>query len=213
MHRAGIKIALILVAGAIMAQVIQLPEPPGAEMSVHEAIAQRRSRRGYAEGGMTLEQISEVLWSAAGITADGRFRAAPSAGATYPMDTYLVAGNVTGLEKGIYRYIEQEHALELVKPGDYINALADAALGQSSLRNASAVVGLFAIYERTAKRYGERAERYVHMEAGHIGQNIHLVAEALNLSTVMIGAFKDDEVAELFGVEGAPVYFMPLGPR
>lgn len=212
MLKFGTILGLLLIGG-IMAQTIQLPEPPGAELSVHDAIANRRSRRSYGEGGLTLDQVSEVMWSAAGITGGGRFRAAPSAGATYPMDTYIVAGDVDGLEPGIYKYIEPDHALQLVKSGNFILDLADAALGQPALKEASAVVGLFAIYERTSQRYGERAQRYVHMEAGHIGQNVHLVAEGLNLSTVMIGAFQDDKVADLFDVEGAPMFFMPLGPR
>jgi len=212
MLKFGTILGLLLIGG-IMAQTIQLPEPPGAELSVHDAIANRRSRRSYGDGGLTIDQVSEVMWSAAGITGGGRFRAAPSAGATYPMDTYLVAGNIDGIEPGIYKYIEQQHALELVKSGNFILDLANSALGQPALKEASAVVALFGIYERTAGRYGDRAERYVHMEAGHIGQNVHLIAEGLNLSTVMIGAFHDDKVADLFDVPGAPLYLMPLGPR
>lgn len=212
MLKFGTILGLLLIGG-IMAQTIQLPEPPGAELSVHDAIANRRSRRSYGDGGLTLDQVSEVMWSAAGITGGGRFRAAPSAGATYPMDTYIVAGDVDGLEPGIYKYIEQDHALQLVKSGNFILDLAEAALGQPALKEASAVVALFGIYERTSQRYGDRAQRYVHMEAGHIGQNVHLIAEGLNLSTVMIGAFQDDKVAELFDVPGAPLYLMPLGQR
>jgi len=193
--------------------MIPLPEPPGAEMSLHDAIAERRSRRAYGEGGITLDQASELLWSAAGITAGDRYRAAPSAGATYPIDTYLLAGNVEGLDPGIYRYIETEHALELVKQGDFIADLANAALGQSALKEASAVICLFGVFERTAKRYGDRAARYVDIEIGHIGQNIYLTAEALDLSTVAIGAFHDDRISALFSVEGYPLYLMPVGPR
>lgn len=196
-----------------MAQTIQLPEPPGADMSVHRAIENRRSRRSYGEGGLTLDQISEILWSAAGITGEKFKRAAPSAGATYPMDTYIVAGDVQGLDPGIYKYIERDHTLELVKKGVSINEVANAALGQSALSEASAIIALFGIYERTARRYGDRAERYVHIEAGHIGQNVSLVAESLNLSTVMVGAFHDDKISALFDVPGEPLYLMPLGPR
>ncbi len=197
-----------------MAVTIQLPEPPGAEMSVHRAIEERRSRRGYGGSGITLEQASELLWATSGITdPGGRFRAAPSAGATYPIDTYFLVEDVQSLAPGIYRYVVQSHSLELLVEGSFAGKLADAALGQSSLREASAVICLFGIYERTKARYGDRAYQYVHMEIGHIGQNIYLVAEALDLSTVAIGAFHDDRVSSLFDVDGVPLYLMPIGPR
>ena len=197
-----------------MAETIQLPKPEGPDMPLGKAVESRRSRRSYGEGGLNLEQVSEILYSAAGITdPGGRFRAAPSAGATYPMDTYIVAGEVEGLDPGIYKYLETEHSLEPVKEGVSIEDVADAALGQSALSEASAIIALFGIYERTTGRYGDRGVRYVHMEAGHIGQNVHLVCEGLDLSTVMVGAFHDDKVSALFGVPGTPLYLMPLGPR
>ncbi|RKZ32004.1 nitroreductase [bacterium] len=196
-----------------MGEIIKLPPPPGADMPLHRTIEERRSRRSYGSGGINLEQVSELLWASAGITSSRGFRAAPSAGATYPIDIYLLAENVEGLEPAIYRYIEESHALEPIKEGLFIEDLANAALRQSALKDASAVICLFGIYERTTRRYGERGKRYVHIEIGHIGQNIYLVAEALGLSTVAIGAFHDDRVSALFGVEGVPLYLMPVGPR
>jgi len=197
-----------------MAENIQLPDPPGADLSVHQAIAQRRSRREFGDKTITMDQLSELLWSAAGIThSNGRFRAAPSAGATYPFDTYVVIGDVEGIDSGIYKYIEESHQIEPVKLGEYISKVTDASLGQAVLRNSSLIICLFAIPERTTQRYGDRGYMYIHMEAGHIGQNIHLVCEALNLSTTMIGAFYDDKIADVFQVEGNPTYLMPVGPR
>lgn len=197
-----------------MAQIIQLPDPPGMSMNLHDAIESRRSRRSFDEGSITMEQASELLWATAGITdTKGRFRAAPSAGATYPIDTYLLVERVEGLAPGFYRYREKEHSLELIIEGHLAEKLAGAALGQGSLKTASVIICLFAVEERTSKRYGERAGRYVAIEIGHIGQNIYLAAEGLGLSTVAIGAFYDDKVSELFSVEGAPLYLMPIGTR
>lgn len=197
-----------------MAELIQLPPPPGADMDLHTAISERRSRRDFDERPLTLSETSELLWSAAGITDDsGRLRAAPSAGATYPIDTYLLVRDVEGLEKGIYRYLEAKHSLEMVRKGDFSNSLAEAALGQASLKKAPAVICLFGVFARTTKRYGERGKQYIHNEVGHIGQNIYLVAEALGLATVAIGAFQDDKVKSIFGVEGEPLYLMPVGGK
>jgi SagB-type dehydrogenase family enzyme len=196
-----------------MAQVINLPEPPGMEMNIHDAMESRRSRRSFDVGPITIEQASELLWATAGITGEKGHRAAPSAGATYPIDTYLIVEQVDGLTPGFYRYRETEHSLEIIIEGHFAEKLADAALGQKQLKTASAIICLFAVEERTAKRYGDRAGRYVAMEIGHIGQNIYLAAEGLGLSTVAIGAFHDDKVSELFAVEGDPLYFMPIGPR
>lgn len=193
---------------------IQLPPPPGAEMSVHQAITERRSRRSFSEGSLSIEQVSEILYATTGITdKSGRLRSAPSAGATYPIDTYILVRDVAGIEKGIYRYILGKHALELVKKGDFAGKLAEAGLGQSSLAKAQITIALFGVFERTTGRYGKRGEQYVHNEIGHIGQNIYLIAEALGLSTVAIGAFHENKVSAIFGVDGIPLYLMPVGLR
>lgn len=194
-------------------KTVSLPEPrDSGDFSLESALANRRSRRAFLDRPLELEAVSQLLWAAQGITEPGRgFRTAPSAGATYPLETWLVAGKVTGLEPGFYRYNPSENALELHKPGDLREELAAAALGQRSARAAPAVIVLSAVYERTAARYGERAERYVHMEAGHAGQNIYLQAEVLGLGTVAIGAFRDAEVESLLPLEGRPLYLYPVG--
>ena len=193
-------------------EVVPLPEPRlRGEMSVEEAIAKRRSVRSYRDESLTLEELSQLLWSAQGITSSNGYRSAPSAGATYPFEVYVVVGNVEGLELGIYRYIPGKHALELVKSGDYRIELQRACLDQEWVGSAPVDIVLVAFYERTTEVYGERGVRYVHMEAGHIGQNVYLQATALGLGTVAVGAFHDDEVASLLGTEGAPLYVFPVG--
>jgi len=195
---------------------IKLPSPvKKSEISVEEAIASRRSRREYSDVPLSLKEISQLCWAAQGITDEKRnFRAAPSAGALYPIEIFIVAGN-TELEQGIYQYLPHEHSLRLIKNGDFRVDLSRAALGQSAVKNAAMDIVITAIYERTAKKYGERAERYVHMEAGHIAQNIYLQAESLGLATVSIGAFYDNEVREIISApeDYFPLYIMPVGNR
>jgi SagB-type dehydrogenase family enzyme len=197
--------------------MIELPEPRlESDVSVEQAIAGRRSRRQFTDRPLTLQQVAQILWSAQGLTGEaGRKRAAPSAGATYPMYVYLAvgAGRVEGLEAGVYRYHPADHALEKTMGRDIRRQVVDAALGQDFLAAAPVDLLLAADYERTRSRYGERTERYVHMEAGHIGQNVYLQAESLGLGTVAVGAFRDASVGEAFGLSGdlQPLYLMPVG--
>lgn len=199
-----------------MSKLIKLPDPiTKGTVSLEEAIALRRSERSYAKSPLKLEQISQILWSAQGITDRRGFRAAPSAGATYPLEIYAVVkdGGVDGLEAGVYRYIPEKHALELVKEGDYSAELMSACLDQDWVGKAPLNIVIVAIYERTTRRYGERGKRYVYMEVGHVGQNIYLQATAIGLGTVAIGAFYDDEVKKVLSLpkEEVPLYVMPIG--
>jgi|Deesub1362A_J573_1020465.scaffolds.fasta_scaffold00120_85 SagB-type dehydrogenase family enzyme len=192
---------------------------PAGEMSLEAAVAGRRSERSFRAAPLKLEQLAQLLWAAQGITdphpdpAQRFRRAAPSAGAQYPLDLYPVVGEVTGLEAGIYRYHPQEHALDLLTPGDRRRQLARACLGQMFIAAAPVAVVIAATYDRITDRYGERGIRYAHMEVGHVGQNIHLQAEVLGLGTVVVGAFQDEEVAEVLQLprEQAPLYVMPVG--
>lgn len=192
---------------------IMLPEPKlKGDMSVEEAIAKRRSIRYYKDKPLTLEELSQLLWAAQGITEERRkFRAAPSAGATYPFEIYVVVGNVESLKPGIYHYDPFKHSLTLIKEGDYRADLQKAALNQQWVGKAAVDIVLVAFYERTTKYYGERGYRYVYMEAGHIGQNIYLQATALGLGTVAVGAFYDEDVAKILGTDGDPIYIFPVG--
>jgi SagB-type dehydrogenase family enzyme len=199
---------------------VELPSPETTgTMSVEEAIQRRRSIRSYTDEPLSLQDVSQLVWAAQGITDPARkFRAAPSAGATYPLEVYVVVGNncVTGLAEGLYRYDPYEHRLEYILKGDLRSSLAEAALGQSWVREAPINIVIAAVYERTTSRYGERGIRYVHMEAGHVGQNLYLQAVARGLCMVVVGAFYDDQVQGLLQLptDQEPLYIIPIGhPR
>ena len=194
----------------------KLPPPSQrGDISVEESIARRRSVRRFKPESLSLSQLSQVLWSAQGITSGGGLRAAPSAGATYPLEVYVFVGRggVEGLEEGVYHYNVENHSLNLHKGGDLRQQLSFAALGQGFIVQAPLDIVICAVYERTAWRYGQRTKRYVHMEAGHVGENIHLQAVALGLAVVMVGAFSDDDVSRVMGLERGvrPLYIIPLG--
>ena len=198
---------------------VKLPPPrERGEMSVEEAIARRRSVRSYRGDTLSLPVISQILWVAQGLTGTGTYRAAPSAGATYPLEVYVFVGRegIEGLEEGIYHYNIESHSLSLHKAGDLRGELSQAALYQDFIAQAPVDIVLCAIYERTSRRYGRRAERYVHMEAGHVGENVHLQAVALGLAAVMVGAYDDEKVRQVMGLaeELNPLYIIPVGkPR
>ena len=181
------------------------------QMSVEEALQKRQSRREFADGALTLGQLGQLLWAAMGQTHGQRYRTAPSAGGLYPLELYVVVGKVEGLDAGLYHYEVAEHGLRRVKSGDLRGALERICLGQELVGAGAVSIVMAAEYGRTAKKYGSRAERYVHMEVGHIGQNIHLQAESLGLGTCAVGAFSDSEVKELLGIAEEPVYVMPVG--
>jgi SagB-type dehydrogenase family enzyme len=195
---------------------IQLPEPKYiGVMSVEEALMKRRSVRVFKEGPVMLAELSQLIWAAQGVTDPRGPRTAPSAGALYPLELYVVAGNVNGLPQGLYKYGPGRHELLSVAKGDRRNDLCNAALGQSSIRRAALVLVLSGVYERTTAKYGERGIRYVHMEAGHAAQNVYLQAVPLGLGTVVIGAFHDEEVKKVLKLDDKerPLYIMPVGRR
>ncbi len=197
---------------------IPLPAPRirGA-LSVEEAIQGRRSERNFRDDALTQAQLAQLVWSAQGITDPARvrrvLRAAPSAGAQYPLDVYVVVGSVEGLEAGVYHYSPHPHSLRLVRAGDLRRPLAAACLDQMFIADAPVTIVISAEYRRITDRYGDRGVRYAHMELGHVGQNLHLQAEALGLGTVVVGAFVDREVARQLNLPGAhePLYVMPIG--
>lgn len=193
---------------------IKLPAPRReGKVSLERCLALRRSVRAYRDQAISLAEAGQLLWAAQGITAGDRLRTAPSAGALYPLELYLVAGKVEGLSAGIYKYLPASHALLPVLGEDRRRALAEAALNQMFIAEAPITIVVAAIYERTAARYGERAPRYVHIEVGHAGQNICLQAVALGLGSVTVGAFRDAEVKRIVGLapEEQPLYLLPVG--
>jgi len=196
---------------------IILPEPDiYGKMSVEEALARRRSVRNFSSQPLSLKELAQILWAAQGMVKKiaGR-RTAPSAGATYPLKIYAVVGRgcIEKLKEGIYHYMPRRHSIVMVKRGDYRERLAYAALGQDFIAKAPVSIIITAIYERTTSWYGKRGIRYVHFEVGHVGQNIHLQAEALGLGTVMVGAFHDERIAEILGItnDEKVLYIAPIG--
>ncbi len=193
---------------------IALPVPARDEGSVAEALYYRTSQRSFSDEALTLEQAASLLWAAGGLNVDGETgptRTSPSAGGAYPLDFYLVAGNVEDLAPGIYRYDYLNHELIPVVDEDRRGQLAEAALGQGFIAEAPASIVFVAHFERSTGRYGERGERYVYMDTGYASQSVHLLAVELGLGTVAIGAFDDAEVAAVLETGGAPLKIMPVG--
>ena len=192
-------------------EVIDLPKArEKGEVSLEEALAKRRSVRSFKDVDVGMEKKGQLLWAAQGVTDERGFRTAPSAGATYPLEVYVVD------RTGIYKYIPASHAIKMVKRGDLRKELSEACLRQSVVAEAGAVVVIAAVFERTTGKYGARAERYVYMEAGHAGQNLLLEAVALGLGAVPGGAFEDVRVKQRLGMpeEETAVYVIPVGvPR
>ena len=195
---------------------VKLPEPRyDSDVSVEQTLLQRRSVRDYTGEPLSLQQVSQLLWAAQGITDLRGLRTAPSAGALYPLEIYLVVGDVENLAGGVYHYQPVGHTLTRVLDGDLRAKLAAAALGQGCVKEGAINIVFTAVYERTTQRYGERGTRYVHMEVGHAAQNVYLQAVALHLGTVVIGAFHDDQVREILSLpqQEQPLYIMPVGRK
>lgn len=195
--------------------LIQLPSPEfKSTTSLEEAILKRRSIRDYTKEPLSIKEVSQILWSAQGITDEASgLRSAPSAGATFPLEVYLVVSNVKDLKAGLYKYNPFNNTLKLLAEGDKRFDIANAALKQGSIEKSAAIVILTAVYERTSVRYGNRTERYVNMEIGHAGQNIYLQAVSLGLGTVMIGAFNDEALKKVLSlpVNEFPLAIYPIG--
>jgi len=196
-------------------QKIRLPEPVyRGNVSVEEALFRRRSIRDYSNEPLRVEEVSQLLWAAQGIT-DSTYglRTAPSAGALYPIEIYIIVGEVEGLESGIYRYNPHEHELIATSSKDVRVELSESALGQEWVSKAPMDIVICAVYSRVTGKYGNRGNRYVHMEAGHVAQNVYLQAVSLNLGTVVVGAFFDDKVQRVIGAMESeiPLYIMPVG--
>ena len=196
-------------------EIIQLPAPNfKSNTSVEEAIQKRRSVREYSNEPLSLMEVSQILWAAQGITDKiYGLRSAPSAGALYPLEVYLVAANVRDLPAGIYKNYLKDHSIKKIIEGDKRSAVSNAALRQDAIENSSVVIIITAVYERTSVKYGKRSERYVNMEVGHVGQNIYLQAVSLGLGTVMIGAFDDEALKKVLDLPANefPLAIYPLG--
>jgi SagB-type dehydrogenase family enzyme len=194
-------------AGAASVTPLPAPELEGS-ISVEAALATRRSVREFDTRPLTEAELGQLLWAAQGITGERGYRTAPSAGALYPLEVYVATGT------GLFHYEVEPHALNVVSREDVRPALQQAALGQAAVGRAPAVFVIAAVYERTAVKYGaERSPRYVHLEAGHVAQNLLLQAVGLGLGAVPIGAFDDAGIQQAMGLpaEQQPLYLIPVG--
>jgi len=198
------------------------PPETGGGISVEEALMNRRSQRNFQSKELSEEHLSQILWAAYGITEPmpdnpppgGGLRTSPSAGALYPLEIYVAAGNVAGIESGVYKYIPGEHMIVRVVDRDVREELSAASLSQAMLKDAAITVIYTAVFDRVEARYGQRGrERYVFMEIGHSAQNIYLQAESLGLGTCAIGAFTDSALSSLLMLpsDEEPLYLMPVG--
>ncbi len=191
-------------------EMSRLPPPTvKGTMSVEEALSTRRSVREYSSTDLSENDLSQIVWAAQGITDSQGFRAAPSAGALYPIEVYVVN------TEGVYHYIPLNHSLEKIKEGNVKGDLMRAALNQNAVGQAPLDLVIAGVYERTAVKYGDRAERYVHLEAGHVAQNVLLQCTALHLGAVPIGAFDDAKVQDVLGIsrEYHPLYIISIGHK
>lgn len=199
------------------AQKIKLPKPDYKGIILEEAIRKRRSVRNYKDEAISLKELSNLLFSAQGITGDyfgTSLRTAPSAGALYPFEIYIYVHNGENLERGIYHYNVLEHSLEFIKKGDFRNSFFKAGLFQEMFLEAPIIFVYTAIFERTTQKYGDRGYRYVYIEAGHIAQNVSLECISLGLVSCVIGAFFDDMINEILGVDGkkeSAIYIQTIG--
>lgn len=202
--------------------IIDLPSPSySSQTSIEEAIKSRSSIRSYSDSAITLDNISQILWAAYGITRPNKLyktlrggnRTVPSAGALYPLEFYICSGNISGLDDGIYWYRSDGHKLIRIIAGDLRNEISSATFGQKYFKNAAAIIILTADFSRTESKYGNRGiTRYVYLEAGHSAQNIYLQATSLNIGVCVVGAFNDKKISELIKMKNEnPLYITPIG--
>jgi len=186
-------------------------------LSLDEALLKRKSIRHYDADPLTADQLSYLLWACSGIQRTERgfeFRTAPSAGALYPIETYVVINRAEGIDAGVYHYSAREHCLDVISRGDASSEIAIAALGQRMCLEAAAVIVWTAVFQRSKWKYGQRAYRYIYLDAGHIGANLALAAAGIGLGSCQVGALFDDEVNKIIGVDGTEesvVYMSVVG--
>lgn len=198
-------------------ETVELPAAATGGPPLWETIQARRSLRSYKREPITTEKLSQLLWATQGTTLKAQnyqFRSAPSAGALYPVETYLVVNRVDGLDAGVYHYDAVDAILQMIKEGNHGRQVAAAALDQPMAEEAAVVFIWTAIVERARWKYMERAYRYIYLDAGHIGQNLYLAATALGLGCCAIGALYDEEVNQLVDVDGVnetAIYMCTVG--
>ncbi|NPA63115.1 MAG: SagB/ThcOx family dehydrogenase [Methanococci archaeon] len=181
--------------------------------NLENILIKRRSIRRYSPSPLTIEELSHILFSAYGITNELGFRTVPSAGATYPLEIYVSVKDVLDIESGVYKYNPERHSIIKILEEEIGYELAIYSLNQMFIAEAPIVLIITAEYQRTTGVYGKRGVRYVHMEVGHVAQNIYLTATSLGLGTVSVGAFLDEEIKNLLNIKEDPLLIMPIGRR
>jgi SagB-type dehydrogenase family enzyme len=186
---------------------VELPKPRHVgTVSLEDAIIQRRSVRCFSDELVSIEDLSQILWAAQGLTK-GRQRTVPSAGGLYPMEL------IVATKEGVFQYVPDGHRIEEIIKKDVRVELSAAALNQGFIKDAPVVLVITAVFERVTSKYGERGERYAHQESGHVAQNVCLACTALGLGTLVVGAFHDLKVQNVLGTpkDFEPLYIMPIG--
>lgn len=193
---------------------MQLPKPEiKGSVSIEEVLQARRSIRSYSDAPLNLTEISQLLWSAYGVTSPKGLRTAPSAKELYPLELYIVSGEVNGLPPGVYKYLPGSHSIEKLGGTDIRPELFETTFDQASVREGRAVIVFAAVYSRTKAEFGDAGRDLTHMDLGHSAQNLHLQAVSLNIGTVVIAAFRPDDARKVLGLadDEVPLYLMPLG--
>ena len=193
---------------------VELPEPIfDSSVSIEQSLAERRSVRSYSGKSLSLSDVSQLMWAAQGLTQDMFFRTAPSAGALYPLEVYLVVGNVDGMTAGVYRYVPSRHSMTRTLDGDRRDELCRVSLSQPHIRDAAAVIVVTAVYSRTMAKYGNRGIRYAHVEVGCAAENVYLQGISLGIGTCAVGAFEDETAASILylPISEKPLLMLPLG--
>jgi len=203
-------------------KIVALPDPKGVDVKITlaEAMEKRQSLRRYSDKPITLEELSFLLWCTQGvkrISHNVTFRMVPSAGARHAFETYILINNVNGLDSGLYKYLPLDHSLQEVKiSGGLADKLVDACFGQAFIKKSAVTFIWVAVSYRMTWRYGERGYRYLFLDAGHVAQNLYLAAEAIDCGTCVIGAYNDDTVNELLGIDGKEefaIYLVAVGKK
>jgi SagB-type dehydrogenase family enzyme len=195
-------------------KLIPLPGPDlTGTLTLEQALLHRRSIRNFSDKPLKIVEIAQLLWAGQGMTADGGGRTAPSAGAIYPLELYLAAGNITDLAHGVYHFNPSGFQIRMMSSENCMKKISEAAYSQDAIKSAPACIIIAGVCSRTRVKYGERAERYVFMEAGHVAQNILLQAVSLGLGAVVIGAFNDASLCTLLSIDSTylPLYIIPIG--
>lgn len=211
LSEANVKIA------GLQAALVEAQTPLTKEQAANfeRLLGNRRSIREYANSPLTKDEVMRILWAGQGISGAMGARTAPSAGPLYPLTLYLIAGNVKDLPSGLYKYIPWEDNLTQIMDRDVRSGLAESAYNQQFIQTAAIDIVVAATYEKTSGKYGVKADRFVHIEAGHAAQNILLEATALNLGSAPIGGFDDGKVAITLGLprNENPLYIIPIGRK